>query len=247
MAGPIEAETLVQDPGNDAAAKLPRQPLARRPVARCAAALQRVEVMPEAFFTVRSLHSSPSSSRACRRTNPAPWRGFVTRPSTDRSGPSLLALPHAGGAFPWVAGRLNQGFLTRQDLKHIQQPPIEYLRRFYYDTVGYNDDVLAYLVNVIGERLTDGPRAEVIVNRFEQRLFGPGLRRADIEQALGDSLGCTIPNNFRLVSEAIDRGVPLDEVKAGNNISAALSKLIVPPKKAAAAAPTAERKLALAR
>ncbi len=68
-----------------------------------------------------------------------------------------------------------------------------------------------------------GRRAEVIVNRFEQRLFGPGLRRADIEQALGDSLACTIPNNFRLVSEAIDRGVPLDEVKAGNNISAGVA------------------------
>ena len=54
----------------------------------------------------------------------------------------------------------------------------------------------------------------MIVNRFEQRLFGPGLRRADIEQALGDALAGTIPNNFRLVREAIDRGVPLDEVKA---------------------------------
>ena len=76
-----------------------------------------------------------------------------------------------------------------------------------------------HLVNVIRERLPDGPQLEVIVNRFEQRLFGPGLRRADIEQALGDSLAATIPNNFRLVSEAIDRGVPLDEVKAGNNIA----------------------------
>ncbi len=104
-----------------------------------------------------------------------------------------------------------------------------------------------HLVNVIRERLTDGPRPEVIVNRFEQRLFGPGLRRADIEQALGDSLGCTIPNNFRLVSEAIDRGVPLDEVKAGNNITTSLSKLIVPPKKTAAMAAAPERKLALAR
>ena len=107
-----------------------------------------------------------------------------------------------------------------------------------------------HLVNVIRERLADGPRPEVIINRFEQRLFGPGLRRADIEQALGDTLACTIPNNFRLVSEAIDRGVPLDEVKAGNNISAALSKLIVPPKtkSAVAAAPaSSERKLALAR
>ena len=56
-----------------------------------------------------------------------------------------------------------------------------------------------HLVNVIRERLADGPQLEVIVNRFEQRLFGPGLRRADIEQALGDSLAGTIPNNFRLV------------------------------------------------
>jgi pilus assembly protein CpaE len=107
-----------------------------------------------------------------------------------------------------------------------------------------------HLVNVIRERLVDGPRPEVIVNRFEQRLFGPGLRRADIEQALGDSLGCTIPNNFRLVSEAIDRGVPLDEVKAGNNITQALSKLIIPPKNAKAAAKSigpGERKLVLAR
>jgi aminocarboxymuconate-semialdehyde decarboxylase len=68
----------------------------------------------------------------------------------DRFPKLVVCLPHAGGAFPWVVGRLNQGFLTRQDLKHIQQPPIEYLRRFYYDTVGYNDDVLSYLVTVIG-------------------------------------------------------------------------------------------------
>src|SRR3954469_7263182 len=107
-----------------------------------------------------------------------------------------------------------------------------------------------HLVNVIGERLADGPRPEVIVNRFEQRLFGPGLSRADIEQALGETLACTIPNNFRLVSEAIDRGVPLDEVKAGNSLTQALTKLIVPPKQKNAPKPApsnSERKLALAR
>jgi pilus assembly protein CpaE len=107
-----------------------------------------------------------------------------------------------------------------------------------------------HLTNVIQQRLPDGPRLEVIVNRFEQRLFGPGLRRADIEQALGDSLAATVPNNFRLISEAIDRGVPLDEVKAGNNICQALQKLIFPPKQKGAvkAVPsTPERKLALAR
>jgi pilus assembly protein CpaE len=106
-----------------------------------------------------------------------------------------------------------------------------------------------HLVNVIRERLPDGPPLEVIVNRFEQRLFGPGLRRADIEGALGQSLACTIPNNFRLVSEAIDRGVPLEEVKPGNNIHQALAKVIFPPKPKAAkpVEAKAERKLALVR
>jgi pilus assembly protein CpaE len=106
-----------------------------------------------------------------------------------------------------------------------------------------------HLVSVIRERLADGPKPEVIVNRFEQRMFGPGLRRADIEQALGDTLAAMVPNNFRLVSEAIDRGVPLDEVKAGNNVSAALKKLIVPPpvKVVARTATGGEGKLAFAR
>jgi pilus assembly protein CpaE len=84
------------------------------------------------------------------------------------------------------------------------------------------------LVAAIRERLGDGPQPRVVVNRFEQRMFDPGLKRTDIEQALGDDFAGTIPNNYRLVREAIDRGVPLDEVKAGNNISAQLKKLMLP-------------------
>jgi pilus assembly protein CpaE len=84
------------------------------------------------------------------------------------------------------------------------------------------------LVAAIRERLGDGPQPRVVVNRFEQRMFDPGLKRTDIEQALGNDFAGTIPNNYRLVREAIDRGVPLDEVKAGNNISAQLKKLMLP-------------------
>jgi pilus assembly protein CpaE len=84
------------------------------------------------------------------------------------------------------------------------------------------------LVAAIRERLGDGPQPQVIVNRFEQRMFDPGLKRSDLEQALGGDLVGTIPNNYRLVREAIDRGVPLDEVKPGNNITAQLKKLILP-------------------
>jgi len=61
-----------------------------------------------------------------------------------------VVLPHAGGAFPWLVWRLHRGWEKRQDLKHIAHGPSEYLRRFYYDTVGYSDDVLDYLVRVVG-------------------------------------------------------------------------------------------------
>ena len=84
------------------------------------------------------------------------------------------------------------------------------------------------LVAAIRERLGDGPQPRVVVNRFEQRMFDPGLKKTDIEQALGDAFAGTIPNNYRLVREAIDRGVPLEEVKAGNNISTQLKKLMLP-------------------
>jgi pilus assembly protein CpaE len=95
------------------------------------------------------------------------------------------------------------------------------------------------LLAAIRERLGEGPKPRVIVNRFEQRMFSPGLKKADIEQALGNDFAAVIPNDYRLVREAIDRGVPLDEVKPGNSISTQLRKLVVPqaaPAKGAAAA-----------
>ena len=68
----------------------------------------------------------------------------------DRFPGLVVCLPHSGGAFPWLVGRLNRGWEKRADLKHVKQSPLEYLRRFYYDTVGYSDHVLEYLVRVIG-------------------------------------------------------------------------------------------------
>jgi len=68
----------------------------------------------------------------------------------DRFPRLTVCLPHAGGAFPWLVGRLNRGWQKRADLQHVQHAPVDYLRRFYYDTIGYNDDVLDYLVRVIG-------------------------------------------------------------------------------------------------
>ena len=91
------------------------------------------------------------------------------------------------------------------------------------------------LVEAIRERLGDGPGPQVIINRFEQRLFSSGLRRSDIEQVLGDAFAACIPNHYGIVREAIDRGVPLEEVKPGNKITLQLRKLVMPQPAAKAA------------
>src|SRR5471032_2153121 len=97
------------------------------------------------------------------------------------------------------------------------------------------------LVAAIKERLGDGPHPQVIVNRFEQRMFSSGLRRSDLQQTLGEAFVAAIPNDYALVREAIDRGVPLDEVKSGNKVTAALKKLVAD---SAAGKPAAESKTA---
>ena len=84
------------------------------------------------------------------------------------------------------------------------------------------------LVAAIKERLGESPHPQVIVNRFEQRMFSAGLRRSDLEQTLGNAFAAAIPNDYALVREAIDRGVPLDDVKPGNRITQQLKKLIAP-------------------
>ncbi len=84
------------------------------------------------------------------------------------------------------------------------------------------------LVEAIRERLGDGPKPQVIINRFEQKMFSSGLRKADIEQVLGDAFAGCVPNNYGLVREAIDRGVPLDEIKPGNQITAQLKRVMLP-------------------
>jgi len=89
-----------------------------------------------------------------------------------------IVLPHAGGAFPWLVGRLNRGWEKRQDLRHIAHPPAGYLRRFHYDTIGYSDAVADYLIRHVGaDRILMGsdycfpiayeqPVAQVTANPF---------------------------------------------------------------------------------
>ena len=83
------------------------------------------------------------------------------------------------------------------------------------------------LANAMAVKLGDDVKPRVIVNRFEQKMFGSGLKRTDLEAALKEKFAGTVSNNYRLVREAIDRGVPLDAVEKGSNVAMDLRKVIV--------------------
>jgi pilus assembly protein CpaE len=101
------------------------------------------------------------------------------------------------------------------------------------------------LVAAIKERLGEGPKPQVIINRFHQKLFSSALALKDVQQLLGDSFASAIPNDYNLVREAIDRGVPLEDVKQGNKITAQLRRMVLEPSAAKAEAKPLLQKLKL--
>lgn len=61
------------------------------------------------------------------------------------------ALCHLGGTIPYLAERLDRGFEAFKDCrKHIARPPSTYLRRFYYDTVNFNQGALRLALEFAG-------------------------------------------------------------------------------------------------
>ena len=96
------------------------------------------------------------------------------------------------------------------------------------------------LVEVISQKVGNQSSAKVLVNRMDMRATGSGLNAKDVEEALGDWYAGGIPNNYRLVRDAVDRGVPLEEIELGNNVTGALSRIILADQ-ADIAAPTAQK------
>lgn len=65
--------------------------------------------------------------------------------------PSLnFCLPHAGGTFPYLIGRITHGWGVRPECRHLPSPPESYLRRFYYDTITHSHAALDYLISLVG-------------------------------------------------------------------------------------------------
>ena len=64
----------------------------------------------------------------------------------------------------------------------------------------------------------------IVVNRFERGLLLT-IRASDVREALGREIAYTVSNDFHLVRAAVDRGVPISEIKRKSAIGKDLDML----------------------
>ena len=113
--------------------------------------------------------------------------------------------------FPWTETVLmgsNRTFITAD----MTVPSIRHARR---------------TIAAIEEKGTNQIKPQVIVNRMDNRKNVAGLNASDVTAALDGHLVGTIPNNYMLVRDAVDRGVQLSEIDPANNVTASLSAIIL--------------------
>src|SRR6185312_6577410 len=85
---------------------------------------------------------------------------------------------HLGAAAPYIAGRLDIGYRNYPDCQGIDQPPTEYLKKIYLDTVSFHIPALRCAVETVGA---------------DHILFG-----SDYPHVIGDVAGAT-----RVIEEAV--------------------------------------------
>ena len=77
---------------------------------------------------------------------------FISTGTLDKFPKLEIVLPHAGGAFPYVAGRLEHFMyhMGGANRPTPERPFKSYLRRFHYDYLTYHPEGFRFLVNLVG-------------------------------------------------------------------------------------------------
>jgi aminocarboxymuconate-semialdehyde decarboxylase len=113
-------------------------------------------------------------------------------------------LPHAGGTFPWLIGRLDLGIKFSGELKHMKKPASEYLRRFHYDLITHHPQIMRNLIDLVGiDRIvtgTDFPQGMSVKQPVDFVESIPGLTYREREMILSDN-----PARLLKISTSLDR------------------------------------------
>ncbi|HJT86826.1 MAG TPA: amidohydrolase family protein [Bryobacteraceae bacterium] len=73
---------------------------------------------------------------------------FIVAGTLDKYPKLEIVLPHSGGCFPYIAGRIERGLVARKF--RTQRPFREYIRRFHYDTLAFYPETLRFLISLAG-------------------------------------------------------------------------------------------------
>ena len=88
-------------------------------------------------------------------------------------------MPHAGGLFPWIIGRLAKAMEFSKELKHVKHPARHYLRRFHYDLITHDPQIMRWLIDLVGvDRIcigTDFPQGMAVMQPLDFVESIPGL------------------------------------------------------------------------
>jgi pilus assembly protein CpaE len=71
-----------------------------------------------------------------------------------------------------------------------------------------------------------GAKIVLVVNRYQKQWWHDGVRLREAEQALGRSIDHFIGNDYRTVSEALNQGVSLGEVKSRSRVERHIRSLV---------------------
>jgi len=84
----------------------------------------------------------------------------------------------------------------------------------------------SYVLDTLKTKTSGKSTVSVLVNRFRKKMFSSGLMQRDVEQLIGKGLAGFVRDEPEVVQEAINRGVPLQEINRSNRVAKDLEPLI---------------------
>jgi aminocarboxymuconate-semialdehyde decarboxylase len=99
-------------------------------------------------------------------------------------------LAHLGGTIPFLMERLDRCYFAYEiSRKHINKPPSEYLKRFYYDTVNFDVAALQFAIDHVGvDQIlagSDYPHLIGSLEKMKASIRALGLSSEDEAKVLG--------------------------------------------------------------
>jgi aminocarboxymuconate-semialdehyde decarboxylase len=75
---------------------------------------------------------------------------FISTGLLDRFPDLDIVLPHSGGCFPYIAGRIEHSIRKGVSDIELKRPFRDYIRRFHYDTLAYYPETLRFMIELVG-------------------------------------------------------------------------------------------------